>query len=84
MKSFSVRQAKQRFSDIILAACDGPVAITRYKDRIAVVMTPRHYRMLLAAREAAQYNALAYAVDDIARGGAPRSFSHRLLAALKQ
>ena len=84
MKSFSVRQAKQRFGDIIRAAAGGPVAITRYKDRIAVVMTPDHYRMLLAGCEAARRNALAHIVDELGRDGVNRTFSRRMLAALKE
>ena len=84
MKSFSIRQIKQRISDVVDASRDDPVALTRYRKPIAVVMSPQRYRELLALEQAAKARTLDHVVEALARDNAMGAGARRLLAALSR
>lgn len=83
MKKFPVRQVKQRFSDVMIAAAEEPVALTRYNQRIAIIMTPDHYETLAALARAGKARTFEHLTKEISEGRGRRADARRLLGALR-
>ena len=47
MSQWQTAEAKQRFSELMEAAGDGPQVVLRHKEPVAIVLSPNDYRRLV-------------------------------------
>lgn len=84
MKSISIRQVKQKISNVLGEIGDGPVALTRYGRPVAIIMTPGEYEDFVALRSAARTDLFGHLIEAMGRGEALGAGARRLLNALRR
>jgi prevent-host-death family protein len=52
MPQWQTADAKQRFSELVEAANEGPQVVMRHKEPVAVVLSPEDYRRLVRQADA--------------------------------
>lgn len=52
MPQWQTADAKQRFSELVEAAAEGPQVVMRHKEPVAVMLSPEDYRRLVRQADA--------------------------------
>ncbi len=68
MLTFTANDAKNRFGEVIDAALQAPVSITKHSRRSVVVMSDAEYQSLAAVKHSALKDAVTAGFDQLDRG----------------
>jgi len=68
MLTFTANEAKNKFGEVIDAALQAPVSITKHSRRSVVVMSDAEYQNLVAVKHSALKDAVTAGFDQLDRG----------------
>lgn len=68
MLTFTANDAKNKFGEVIDAALQAPVSITKHRRRSVVVLSDSEYRNLASSKHAALKDAVIAGFDQLDRG----------------